>query len=122
MEAAPAGRVGRAGQITGEQDPLTTVLDDRVGDRDGRHQRPRVGVQRGGIEVVGSGLLYEGAEIHHADPVADVLDDGEVVGDDEIGQAEGVLQLLQQVDHLGLHRDIERRDRLIGHDQLGVDG
>ena len=34
------------------------------------------------------------------------------------GQAEGVLELLQQVDHLCLHRHIERTDRFIANDQI----
>jgi hypothetical protein len=29
-----------------------------------------------------------------------------------------LLQVLHQVEHLGLHRDVERADRLVGHDQL----
>ena len=29
-----------------------------------------------------------------------------------------VLQVLQQVEHLRLHRDVERADRLVGDDQL----
>ena len=45
-----------------------------------------------------------------------------VVGDEEIGQAELLLQVLQQVDHLGLDRHVERRHRLVADDQLGLDG
>ena len=29
------------------------------------------------------------------------------------------LELLEQVEHLGLHGDVERRGRLVGHQQLG---
>ena len=43
------------------------------------------------------------------------------MGDEEIGQAELLLQVLQQVDHLRLDRDVERRDRLVADDQLGLD-
>ncbi len=31
------------------------------------------------------------------------------------------LQLLEQVEHLGLHRDVERRDRFVADDELGLD-
>ena len=41
----------------------------------------------------------------------------QVVGDEQIGQAEPVLQVEQQVEDLRLHRDVERRDRLVGDDQ-----
>ena len=37
----------------------------------------------------------------------------EVVRDEDVGQAEAPLQVLQQVDHLRLHRDVERRHRLV---------
>ena len=50
-----------------------------------------------------------------------MLDHGEVVGDEQVGQAELRLQVDQQVDHLGLDRDVERRDRLVADDQLGAD-
>ena len=33
-----------------------------------------------------------------------------------------LLQVLQQVDHLRLDRDVERRHRLVADDQLGLDG
>ena len=52
---------------------------------------------------------------------ADVLDDRQIVGDEEIGEAELLLQVLQQIDDLGLDRHVERRDRLVADDQLGLD-
>src|SRR5260370_37202473 len=60
------------------------------------------------------------SEIHDGDAVADTLDDREVVGDEQIGKPELALQIAQQVDHLRLHRDVERRDRLIADDQARV--
>ena len=45
-------------------------------------------------------------------------DDAEVVRDEEVGQAELVLKVLEQVDDLRLHRDVERGHRLVGDDQL----
>ena len=48
---------------------------------------------------------------------ADVADDAEVVRDQQVGEAELVLQLAEQVDDLGLDRDVERRDRLVEDDQ-----
>ena len=53
--------------------------------------------------------------------MADVLDDGEVVGDEQIGEAELLLQIHQQVDDLRLHRNVERRHRLVADDQLRVE-
>ncbi len=52
--------------------------------------------------------------------MGDMADDGEVVRDEQIGQAELFLQVLQQVDDLALQRDVERRNRFVGNDQAGV--
>ena len=48
--------------------------------------------------------------------------DAEIVRDEDVGQAEPLLQILQQVDDLRLDRDVERRYRLVADDQLGLDG
>jgi hypothetical protein len=44
------------------------------------------------------------------------------VRDEQVGQAELVLQVVEQVDHAGLDRDVERRDRLVEHQQLRAEG
>ena len=62
--------------------------------------------------------LHHPAQIHHRDPVADVLHHRQVVGDEQVGQPQPLLQVLQQVDHLRLHRHVERGDRLVADDQL----
>ena len=61
------------------------------------------------------------AEVHHHHPVGDVADDVEVVRDEDVGEPELLLQVLQQVEDLRLHRDVERRHRLVAEDQLRVD-
>src|SRR3546814_3397736 len=47
--------------------------------------------------------------VHHRQVVAHVGDDGEVVADQDVGQPPLLLQALQQVQHLRLHRNVERR-------------
>ena len=66
--------------------------------------------------------LDDAAEIHHADPARHVADHGEVVADEEIGQAELVLQVAHQIEDLRLHGDVERRGRLVADDELGLGG
>ena len=66
--------------------------------------------------------LHDAAEIDHDDPVADVLDDAEVVRDEQHGEAELALQVGEQVDDLGLDRDVEGGYGLVGDDQFGLDG
>ena len=57
-------------------------------------------------------------EIHHRDARADVLDHRQIVRDEQVGEAEFLLQVFQQVDDLRLDRDVERGDRLVADDQL----
>ena len=47
-----------------------------------------------------------------------MADDAQVVGDEQVGQPELALEPLEQVDDLGLDRDIERADRFVGDDQV----
>ena len=50
-----------------------------------------------------------------------MTDDVEVVGDEDVREPELLLQVLQQVQDLRLHRDVEGRDGLVADDQLRVD-
>ena len=51
----------------------------------------------------------------------DVPDDGEVVGDDQVGEPEPLLEVGEQVEHLRLHRHVERRHRLVGDQQVRLE-
>ncbi len=42
------------------------------------------------------------------------------MSDEQVGEPELLLQVLEQVQHLRLHRHVERRDRLVANDQLGL--
>ena len=66
-------------------------------------------------------LLDDAAEIHHRDLVAHLPDHAQVVADEEIGEPEPLLQGEQQVHHLRLDRDVERRDRLVAHQELRIE-
>jgi hypothetical protein len=76
-------------------------------------------VPRLAVELVPVGDFDDLAQVHDCDPVADVPDHGQVVRDHHVGQAQLVLQVLEQVDDLGLDRHVERGHRLVGDDQLG---
>src|SRR5205823_2341957 len=66
--------------------------------------------------------LDDAAEIHHADPVRHVPHYREIVADEEVGEAELVLQVAHQIENLRLHRDVERRGRLVADDEFGFRG
>jgi len=79
--------------------------------------------------VLGSGEQRAGrrqfddlAHVHHGDSVADVLDYREIVRHEEVRQPELRLKVQHQVQDLGLHGYVEGGNRLVGHDQAGVEG
>ena len=57
------------------------------------------------------------AAIHHGDAIADLPDQPEVVRDEEVGQAEPLLQIEQQIHDLRLHRHVEGRHRFVADDE-----
>ena len=120
-KVAALGRVGGARQVALQDDRLAIGLGDRIGDRHGREQGLAVGVQGTAVDVGARGQLDHLAQVHDRDAIGDMTDHAEVVADEEVGQAELVLQVLQQVDHLRLDRDVEGRDRLVADDELGVE-
>ena len=73
------------------------------------------------IELWPFGKLNNLPQVHHRDPVGDMLHHTKVVGNEEVGQPKLILKLFQQIDDLSLDRDIERRDRLIADHKLGFD-
>jgi hypothetical protein len=74
-------------------------------------------VLRAGEEGELVGELDDLAEMHDGNAMVDMLDHREIVRDEEVGEAELALQVSQQIDHLRLHRDVERRHRLVADDK-----
>ena len=64
-------------------------------------------------------LLNDAALVNHRHLVAQVVDHRQVVADEQVGDAELLRQVLHQVEYLRLHRDVERTDRFVRHDQAG---
>jgi hypothetical protein len=118
-EGAARGRVQRIGQL--RLPPLRRLQ------RTAHHRRavrPAAGC-RGGAARRRSPRrpdLHHRAEIEHRDAVADGLHHGEVVADEKVGQAELALEVGQQVQHLRLHRHVERRDRFVEDQDARVGG
>ena len=120
MEPAAGRRRDRRRHVAGYQ--LAAPPRRWVGDGHGIEQRPRVRMPGRGEQRVGGGDLDDAPEIHHRDPVGDVLDDAEVVGNDDVGEVELALQALQQVDDLRLYRHVEGRHRLVADDEPRLEG
>ena len=112
-----AQRVDRAWHLA-RQTRQRRPFEPRVGHRHRRHQPPGIGVLRVAEDLRAGAHLDHLAHEHHRHPVRDVLDHRHVMADEEIGDAELAFQRREQVEHPRLHRDIQRRDALVGDDQL----
>ena len=77
-------------------------------------------MERVRVELVRRGDLDDRPEVHDGDAVGDVTHDREVVRDEEVGEVELRLERLEQVEDLRLDRDVERGDRLVGDDEVGL--
>ena len=63
-------------------------------------------------------MLNDDPVFHDRDLLANVRGNPQVVSDEQHRQVESGAQLVEQIQHLLLHGDVERGDRLIGNDQL----
>ena len=77
---------------------------------------------RRGQHIFRPAPLDDASEVHHRDVMREVLDHREVVGDEQVGNAELALQLLEQVEDLRLHRHVECGGRLVTDQQFGLHG
>ena len=104
--------------------PMILVSDKprlRIGHRRAVAQQLGVGMHRLVQHLAVTPLLDDPPEIHDAEPVAEMADDAEVVRDEQERQAASRAQAFQEPQDLRLHRDVERGDRLVGDDQLGIE-
>src|SRR6266478_4590593 len=74
------------------------------------------------VDRFGRGAFDDFPAIHHQHVVADVFDHGEIVGDEEVGELELVLEILKKVHDLRLDGDIQGGDRLIADDEFRLHG
>ena len=73
-------------------------------------------------DVGGGAVFHQAAQIHDAHSVGDVLHHGQIVGDEQVGQLVLLLELLEQVDDLGLDGHVQGGHRLVADHKLGVQG
>ena len=73
-----------------------------------------------GDQLKAVGQLHQLAQVHDADAVGDVLDHAQVMGDEQVGQAHFLLQVLEHIHDLCLNGHVQCGDRLVADDELGV--
>ena len=117
VEFAAQRAVEEARHLAFERDAIGPGIGIGLGI--GGKQRQPIGMAGAGEDGLGRSYLHEAAEIHDRHAVGDMAHHVQIMGDDEHGEAEGLAQVVEQVQHLALHRDVETRGGLIGDDQLG---
>ena len=122
LKLQPCGGLAGLGKSPSKKNALPLLLDKRIGHRHCREQRLGIGMQRVGVQRIAVGQLHDLSQVHHRHTIADMAHHAQVVGDEDISQAQFFLQVFQQVDHLGLNGDIQRGNRLITNDQIRVQG
>ena len=120
MERAARRYVGRIGHVAFEDDALAALLG--IGDGHRREQGLGIGMRGIVVEDLFGGQFDDLAQIHNRDPVGDMAHDAEVVGDEHIRKPHLRLDILQEIDDLGLDRDVEGRNRFVGDDKARFDG
>ena len=71
-------------------------------------------------DFLDSAAFHHLAAVEHDHPLREEPDDAEVVGDEQQRELALVAQVGEQVEHLGLGREVEGADWLVEHDDLGV--
>ena len=79
-------------------------------------------VGRGDEDVLGAADLHDPAVAHHGDPVAEPHGLVQVVGDEDDGLLQRLLQLQQLVLHIAADQRVERAEGLVHQQQIGVGG
>lgn len=95
MEVAAAGGIDGAGDFPGEDDAPGDL--HRVGRGGGREKGLCVRVAGVFVELDAVGDFDDFAQVHNGDAVAEMFDDGEVMGDEEVGEFQFVLEVGQEV-------------------------
>ena len=116
MKIASRRGVEGAGHVAAEADLL--LLGLRVGDGHGGKEGLGIRVVRRIVDFLRRPDLHDAAQVHHGDVVGEVAHHAQVMGDEDHGGAEGLLDLQQQVDHRRLHRHVQGGHRLVADDQV----
>ena len=77
-------------------------------------------MERPGAQLETLGHLDELAQVHHGGLLAQVRDRRQIVRDEQIAHREPLLDFLEEADDVGANRDVQRRDRLVEHDEAGA--
>jgi len=120
-EMTAGGGIHRGGYVAFQHYALCGAVLLGIRHRYGGDKAAGVGMDRVEGELIAVCQLHQLAQIHDADAVGYVLHDAQVVGDEQIGKAHLILQILEHVDDLRLNGHVQRGYGLVADDELGVD-
>ena len=72
-------------------------------------------------QLLGGAVFGDLAQVHDGDSIAHQSHHAEVVADEEIGETAFLLQFVQEVEDLRLHRHVEGAGRLVEDDELRIE-
>jgi hypothetical protein len=116
-EAAARGRIGEVRHAASDGHERAGRV---IGRGHGLDERLRVGVARRVQHPLGAAELDELARVQDRDAVADLGEHAEVVADQHDRRAAPLPQVVQQRQHLGLDRHVERGGRLVRDQQARI--
>src|SRR5690606_37865086 len=86
------------------------------------NKRTCVGVFGIGQDILCRTIFDNAAALHDGNVVANLGSNAQVVRDEENSNAEFLLQLVEQFEHLGLNRNVKRRNGFVGDQNVGLQG
>ena len=89
--------------------------------RDRADEFARIRAARAQEHVLDAAAVDLAAVVQNGDRVRDLADHGEIVGNEQIGQIEGLLEFIEEPEDLRLNRDIEGGHCLVEHQHLWVE-
>ena len=117
-EAADVRRIDGAAGLTGENDPLPVPRG--IDFQDSGHQR--LGIRR--LRILENRIrrtaLHHLAQVHNGHMLRDMLDQGQIVGDEQIRQTEFLPQIQEQITDLGMDGHVKGGCRLIADDEFRI--
>src|SRR6476659_8203150 len=119
MEPATGWRTGHIRWAAGDAGQTDLLAGQG---REGGHEPLRIGMERIGEERGRRGQLKDLAGVHDRDPIRELDQQGEVVGDKEDREAEAGLEILDLLHDLLLHDDVERCCRLVEDHHWWIEG
>lgn len=82
-----------------ENIPFAAALNNRVRDRDGRQEGFGVRMLRVAEYILCFALFNDYTMVHNSNPVRDMADDCQVMGNEKVGNLQLCLQILKKVDN-----------------------